>query len=89
MIIGRWSSNSGPLAMSSAFAVLIIRPLAFGVGFATQRGNVCSVLARPTNRGNAQGDKARSLFDFVALGARRRRSFGLADRGRNWLEPNV
>ena len=31
--------------MNSALAVLIIVPLAFGVGFATQRGNICSILA--------------------------------------------
>ena len=48
--------------MSSAFAVLIIRPLAFGVGFATQRGNVCSVLAA---RQIAETGKATRLVAFL------------------------
>ena len=75
--------------MSSAFAVLIIRPLAFGVGFATQRGNVCSVLAA---RQIAETGKATRLVAFLTSSLWALVivvPFGLADRGRNWLEPNA
>ena len=48
--------------MSSAFAVLIIMPLAFGVGFAKQRRNVCSVLAA---RQIAETSKATRLVAFL------------------------